>query len=159
LKTCSRKNLIETRTQESLIHAFADEDNLAELLLPFCPWTRIVLITDIHHCVEDVLVWMALYCKDCLDAEDGPSLWRQLPQHLHPSTELVWKDFALSYFREQVHTGIMPVVFLPASMAMASTMTNTMATTMPSTMATAVALIMAAMAVAFWAGRIMPIAF
>merc|ERR1712086_1145833 len=66
----SLENVHEPIPEEFLVHGLANEDNLGHLLLVFAPRPSIILVTDVHHRVEDVLVWMTLHSQDRFDSED-----------------------------------------------------------------------------------------
>merc|ERR1719215_892111 len=85
-----REDTLEGASQELLIHRLSDEDYLRDPLLALSPRSSIILVARVHHCMEDVLEWVAFHCKDGLDSEDRTLLRRESSNQLHPHTQHAW---------------------------------------------------------------------
>ena len=48
----------------------SNEHHLGYSFLSRSPGFRIILVTDVHHRMKDMLEWMVLDCEDALDSED-----------------------------------------------------------------------------------------
>eukprot|EP00446_Apocalathium_sp_SHHI-4_P087130 CAMPEP_0177476060 /NCGR_PEP_ID=MMETSP0369-20130122/23372_1 /TAXON_ID=447022 ORGANISM="Scrippsiella hangoei-like, Strain SHHI-4" /NCGR_SAMPLE_ID=MMETSP0369 /ASSEMBLY_ACC=CAM_ASM_000364 /LENGTH=157 /DNA_ID=CAMNT_0018951239 /DNA_START=73 /DNA_END=542 /DNA_ORIENTATION=+ len=111
---------LETFAEELLVHGLADEHDLGHPLLALRPRSSIVLIADIHDGVENVLEGVVLDGEDRFNPEDGPVLGLQLPQHLHPSAELLRRDLAIPHDGERVDAVVVAVLALGAAVPVAS---------------------------------------